>query len=404
MPIEVRPGRSDEVAAFAKAVGDAFGGEDETPEEIASWQARLGDRFFVAAEGASIVGGAADFPFRLSVPGGEVAAAGVTGVGVLPTHRRQGILTRLMRLELDAIAARGEPVAILWASEGGIYQRFGYGLAVLNGSFELPRARSAFRLPLEPRGRVRLIERAEAERRLPPLFERWRRTIPGAWARSAAWWKAILDDPEHRRRGDGPKFFALHEDVRGRPDAYAIYRIHPDWGASGPKNTLRVLEPIALGAAATRELWRYLCDVDLVGTIAGRFGPVDHPLLHLLAEPAALGLTISDGLWLRLVDVVTALEARGYGSAERNVLEVADAFRPGQAGRYAIDATGDRPAVTRTRGRADLALEAADLAAIYLGGIGPVQLAAVGRVTERTPGAIGRAGRMFRSQIPLWSP
>lgn len=403
MPIEVRPGREAEFRAYYAAVDTAFGGEDPTAEEIGAWHERLGDRFYVAADGQAIVGGAADFPFTLTVPGGEMAAAGVTGVGILPTHRRQGLLRRLMALQLDAVRSHGEALAVLWASEGSIYQRFGYGLATLNGSIELPRARSAFRLPIERRGRLRLIGRAETDRVLPPVFERLRVTTPGAWARTAAWWKEILDDPPKRRRGGGPKFVVLHEG-EGRPDGYAIYRIHEDWGGSGPHNTLRVLELIADGPVATQELWRYLCDVDLVGTISSRFGPADHPLLQLLADPRALGLRIADGLWLRLVDVARALEGRTYARAGRVVLEVGDAFRPDQAGRYLLEARATGARVTRTRARADLALDTSDLAAAYLGGTRFHSLARVGRVGERVPGAIERADSLFRSAVPPWSP
>ncbi|MGH2466775.1 MAG: GNAT family N-acetyltransferase [Candidatus Limnocylindrales bacterium] len=403
MPIEVRPGQEAEFSAYYAAVDTAFGGEDTTAAEIAAFHERVGDRFYVAADGQAIVGGAADLPFTLTVPGREIAAAGVTGVGILPTHRRQGLLGRLMALELDAIRSRGEALAVLWASEGSIYQRFGYGLATLNGSIELPRARSAFRPPAERQGRLRLIERAEADRVLPAVFERVRVTTPGAWARTAAWWKEILDDPQKRRRGGGPKFVVLHE-RDGAPDGYAIYRIQEDWDGSGPHDTLRVLELIADGPVATRELWRYLCDVDLVGTIAARLGPADHPLLHLLADPRALGLRIADGLWLRLVDLAAALEGRAYARAGRVVFEVRDAFRPDQAGRYLLEAGEGAARVTRTRARADLALDTSDLAAAYLGGTRFRSLAMVGRVLEQAPGAIERADSLFHSAIPPWSP
>lgn len=402
MTLEVRPGRPGEFEALARTVEAAFG-DEARPDEVASWARRLGDRFYVALEDGSPVGGAADFPFRLTVPGGEVAAAGVTGVGVLPTHRRRGVLTSLMRLELATVRARGEPLAILWASEGAIYQRFGYGLASFVASIELARARSAFREPVTPEGRVRLVPLAAAAASAAPIFERVRRTRPGAWARNDAWWSHLLDDSERRRRGGGPLFAAIHERA-GRADAYALYRIFADWRPSGPRSTLRIIEAVAEDPAATRELWRFLCDVDLVATVEARFEPIDHPLLLLLAEPRALQLTVGDGLWLRLVDVAAALTARGYAAADRLVLDLADRFVPSEAGRWALDTGGDRAVAARTEAPADLRLDTTDLAAAYLGGVSFRRLAAAGRVEPLTADALARADAQFASAAVPWSP
>ncbi|HEX5466351.1 MAG TPA: GNAT family N-acetyltransferase, partial [Candidatus Limnocylindrales bacterium] len=395
--------RPDELIPMCRAVDVTFGGAGLRDEEIASARERLGDRFYVASDEGIVVGGGADFPFQLTVPGGELPAAGVTWVGVLPTHRRRGLLTRIMGVALDAIASRGEPLAILWASESGIYQRFGYGLATLNGAVELSRARSAFRDAVEPAGRVRLIERAEADQLLPPLFDRLRPARPGFWARSAAWWKEILDDPEQSRRGAGRKFFALHE-VDGQPDGYATYRIQGDWDLTGPRCTLRLLELMADGPLPTRELWHYLCGVDLVGTIQARFGPVEHPLLDLLADPRALRLVEGDGVWLRFLDVGAALQGRRYGALDRIVLEVGDSFRPDQAGRYLLDASTAVPRVTRTDEPPDLALDTSDLGAAYLGRQALGRLAAVGRVRALQPGAVERADALFRTAVAPYSP
>jgi predicted acetyltransferase len=401
--IEVRPGERSEFVAYARAVERAFGGEEDTVEQLASWERRVDGRFYVAADGATMLGGAADFAFRMSVPGGSVATAGVTGVGIIPTHRRQGLLTRLMDLELRTIKARGEPVAILWASEAAIYQRFGYGLAARSGSLELARSRAGYLSPGPGQGSLRLVDQQEASRLFPPIFERVHVRYPGAWARDEHWWAAYLDDPESRRRGGGPKTYVVHE-RQGQPDGYAFYRVTTDWGASGPTSTLRVFEALGDDPSATRELWRYLCDVDLVETIVARGGAAEHPLLLLLADPRALRLNVADGLWLRLVDVAAALEARRYLAADRLRFELADAFRPDQAGTYLLETDGDRARASRTEGAVDLLLDTADLAAAYLGGTTFQALADVGRVIARTPGSIERADAMFRSPVYPWSP
>lgn len=403
MAIEVRPGERSEFMAYARAVERAFGGEEDTVEQLASWEQRIDGRFYVAADGATMLGGAADFAFRMTVPGGSVATAGVTGVGIIPTHRRQGLLTRLMDLELRTIKARGEPVAILWASEAAIYQRFGYGLAARSGSIELARSRTAYLSPGRSQGSLRLVDQSEASRLFPPIFERAHVRYPGAWARDEHWWAAYLDDPEGRRRGGGPKTYVVHERA-GKPDGYAFYRVTTDWAASGPTSTLRVFEALGEDPSATREVWRYLCDVDLVETIVARGGAAEHPLLLLLADPRALRLTVADGLWLRLVDVAAALESRRYGAADRLSLGVTDTFLPEEAGTYLLETGADTARASRTEGPVDLALDTADLAATYLGGTTFQALADVGRVIELAPGSIERADAMFRSPVYPWSP
>jgi predicted acetyltransferase len=402
---EVRAGRAGEFEAYARAISVAFG-EEFRADDTASWHARLGDRFHVAVDDGTIVGGAAAFAFRLTIPGGEIPVAGVTGVGIQPTHRRQGLLRRLMAAQLQDTRERGEPVAILWASEAPIYGHFGYGLALIDGSFELARSRAVFREPVAPSGRFRLLEPAEARRRLPPFYERLRTERPGMWARNDVWWEAILADPGHARQGGGPRYVAVHE-LDGQVDAYAQYRLHEDWDASGPHNRLRVHEWLADGSEATRQIWAYLLGVDLVGTIIGRFEPLDHPLLLLLADPRALRLTAHDALWLRIVDVAAALEERGYATADRLVLEIDDRFMADVAGRWVLDTTGDRARVERTDEPADLRLASADLASAYLGAISFHELAEAGLAVAApaapagadAPSALDRADALFRTPV-----
>src|SRR5262245_49535469 len=142
-----------------------FGRSKPTDEQIDSLARVLPpERVHAAWDGASVVGGAGAFPFELTVPGGRVRAGGVTAVAVLPSHRRRGILTGLMRAQLDDCRARGEPVAYLWATEDPIYTRFGYGIGSFAGEVELPRERSAFHRAFPPAGDVRLVRPLDAQK------------------------------------------------------------------------------------------------------------------------------------------------------------------------------------------------------------------------------------------------
>jgi predicted acetyltransferase len=405
----IRVPARDELQAYMSPIQLAFA-EDPSQAEIDDWLKVVeADRWLGAFEDEAseqVAGCASAHSVRLTVPGGQVAAAAVTGVGVRPDFRRRGILRTLMRRQLADVHERGEPVAALWASEGAIYQRFGYGLAAMDGHFEVAVERTAYARPRPPEGRVRIVSEQESADLIPTVYEAMRAQTPGALSRSEAWWRSgVLADPEYSRRGSSSKFRAVYE-ADGVAEGYAIYRVKEDWDHRGPRNVLEVREAVTTSARALRGLWRFLFEVDLVRIVKASRVPVPAPLQHLLAEPRALGLVVNDGLWIRLVDLPAALEARRWGCADSMVLEVADDFCPWNAGRWRVHATGDRGAavadVSRTDDAPDLVLATADLAAVYLGGIRPADLAAAGRIEELTPGAVDRATVMFSAQRTPW--
>ena len=190
MAVEIRIPREDEQQAWFQACETSFSGEIHEEDVERDSKMIPADRMFGAYDDGAIVGTSADLPMRLRIPGGELAAAGVTMVGVMPSHRRRGILTQLMRRQLDDVRGRGEPLAILWASEEPIYGRFGYGLATVKAAISADRDRIAFRSEPDSAGRVRLIDAEEAARVLPPIWDRARKEQPGLFARSSEWWKA----------------------------------------------------------------------------------------------------------------------------------------------------------------------------------------------------------------------
>ena len=400
MPFDVRPcADHDELVGALAAIGQYF---NWNPADGADRHTRNMpvERMHAAFDDGRIVGGAGSFRFDWSVPGGSVACAGITAVGVYPTDRRRGALTAMMRAQLDDVHERGEPIAALWASESTIYGRYGYGMASLAAWMELPRDRSAYAAPLERRGRVRLVEVDEAKGAFASVWERVRAARPAMFARSETWWQSrVLTDPPHWRDHPGPKRLALLE-IDGAPEAYAIYRHDPRWEGGSSTGKLLVLEALGATPQATAEMWRYLLDVDWMGSITGQLLPVDHPLLVLLAEPRRMGFRIGDRIWIRLVDVGAALAARSYAAGDPLVFDIADAFCPWNEGRWKL--AGGR--VDRTDEEPDLRCDVAVLGAAYLGGITFRQLADGGRVEELRPGAVARADVLFRSDRAPWCP
>lgn len=398
--MEIRPCEPDEVLAGLSPIFHYFG--RAPTEETAGSIGRLlpADRLHAAWEDGVAVGGAGAFPFELTVPGGRVGAAGVTVVGVLPTHRRRGVLRSMMRAQLDDIRERGEPVAFLWASEEAIYERFGYGLASLQGEIDLLRNHAAFAAPLERRGRIRLVDKEEAAKALPPIYERVAAETPGMFGRSADWWEIqLISDPEWRRRGRGEMQRAVLE-LDGEPAGYALYRMNPAFEYGSSSGVLEVIEALGTLPHAVAEIWRFLLDVDWMERVKSALLPIDHPLFLLLAEPRRMRFTVSDAPWVRLVDVEAALAARSYRGAEAVVLDVRDEFCPWNAGRWRVSADG----VAKVDAPAALALDVSAVGSVYLGGFTFAELSRAGKLEELVDGAAARADELFRRDRAPWCP
>jgi predicted acetyltransferase len=378
----IRAAEEADVPALMRADWGAFGGK---PSDAHIEQAREFlevDRLWVAEDGDRVVGSAGNLSLSLTVPGpATVPTAGVTVVGVLPTHRRQGILTALMARVADDARRRGEPVAALLASESTIYRRFGYGAAVFSSAVELDRTYASLRQPPDVTGRLRLLDAEEMAAVLPEVHERYRRQQPGEVSRSAGWWARYLEDPEDRRGGAGPRFAAVWEGDQG----YVSYRSTQGWDDGLPGFTLSIEQLVAVSPEVRAGLWQYCFGIDLVRVIKA-YLPLDDPLRWMLVDPRRLRTTsVTDFLWVHLLDVEAALSARNYAGDATLVVEVA-----GDA-RYRL--AGGR--CRRTDDVADLALAAPDLAAAYLGGVRFATLARAGLVSEHTAGAVARADALF---------
>jgi len=401
--IEIRTvANEQELREATAAIVHYFGREKPDEEWSTRWLKNFElERMVAALDGDSIVGGAGALSMRMTVPGGAaLGCAGVTVVGVLPTHRRRGILRSMMRQQLDDVHERGEPLAALWASEETIYGRYGYGLASLVTQLEIPVVHGAFHHGFERVGAVRLVEPDEAQQLMPQIYDVVRRRTPGMYERSAAWWEyRVLADPEDFRFGGSPKHLAVLE-VNGTPQAYAIYRLHVTFGTLGPETTLSTIEVLGVSPSATASIWRYLLDVDWTRTVSARLQPHDSPLFLLLTRPNQAGPKVFDGLWIRLVDVGAALSGRTYAADGSVVLDVRDRFCPWNEGRWKLE---DGRAA-RTDADGDLALDVADLASPYLGGFTFRDLANAHRVEELRDGAIARADAMFHTDAAPWCP
>lgn len=400
--IEIRRCPPDELPRVLHVLGTAFG-EPIPTDEVPRFQDVLpAERIFGGYDGTSLVGTGATFPFTMTVPGGTVPAAGVTLVGVSPTHRRKGIMSGVMRALIDDAHQRREPVAILWASEESIYQRFGYGLASNQGRIDIERERTRFLGDPPAVGRFRLISLEEAVDVLPPIYDAVLPTRPGMLARSPEWWRGhTLSDPQRHREGASGKFCCVCS-IDGVDRAYALYRTGGGWGEDGTAaGWVNVIEALAVDPVAYRAIWRFLFDIDLSQRTRAWFLPGDLPLTLMLEEPRRLRFAKSESLWLRLVDARAALEARSYLGEGSITFALSDEYCPWNNGEWTLHVQEGRGRI-EPGGEPELSLDAAALATVYLGGFSFSELQRALRVDECAEGAITRADSLFRTQVAPW--
>ncbi|MEV0413847.1 GNAT family N-acetyltransferase [Streptomyces sp. NPDC050448] len=411
MSADVRPIAASELPEWLQAVNTGFVRPERVTESDVAQRAKYTDLGrtlggFDAATGRCVAT-FRSFTQELTVPGGAtVPASAVTNVAVLPTHRRQGLLTRMMATELAAAKARGDVVSTLISAEYPIYGRYGYGPAASVTEWEIDVSRTG----LDPRwsgpadgGRIELVDVAEARTIGPVLHERLRAVSPGTVSRNARWWSLAsgLEETSHRPYKD--KFYAVYRTADGEPAGLAVYTSDDRWtDGKLPLNTVQVKDLIAVTPDAQRALWHFLCSIDWVLKVRTGYRAPDDLVAHLLPDPrAATIVTASDFLWLRVLDVVRALGARTYAVPGVLVLEVTDAAGPA-AGRYRLDAGAGECAVTEEP--ADLRLDVSALGSLYLGDESAVRLGALGQVVEERPGALALADAVFRTARRPWCP
>ncbi|GLY37366.1 UPF0256 protein [Amycolatopsis sp. NBRC 101858] len=393
--MEIRPTTEQDRDVFLDTLFTAFGRFPEPPaERDRVWSALEMDRalFAVTAEGRP-VGTTAAYSFELTLPGSVVTpASGVTAVGVLPSHRRQGVLTAMMRHHLDDARARGEFLSVLLCSEAVIYRRFGYGPATTTHRVTVARHQGAFAVPrggaVPVPGSIEVLRRAECTEVLEDVYDRYRRTRPGALSRPRHWWARGAGRPPV---SPASRYVAVHRDAGGVPDGYATYVIEGN-------GTMAVDETIAADDAVVSELARFLLGHDLATEVVFRQCPPGHPLRWQLADlRAARPSDETDWLWVRILDVPRALTARGWLTDGELVLEVDDPFA-GERGRHLLTVRDGKAECVPTDRDPDLSLDVSDLGSVYLGGTAPSTLVRAGHIRAHHPAVVPLADAMFRAE------
>jgi predicted acetyltransferase len=355
-------------------------------------------------DGEQLAGVGAMDGFEMSVPGGLLGLAGVLFIGVSPTHRRRGVMSRMIRHQLNTLHEAGlEPLAGLTASESAIYGRFGYGVASYGAWFTVPRHRAGLRpVPGVNDVRVRLVPTADSVEVCEEIHARQVGKRAGMLVRPDYWARAYGTDVEAWREGRSVLRTVLAE-RDGMAVGYARYRSKGDYASNGVAiGHADVSEIYADDAAGYAALAGYLLELDLIGGTKFLRQPLDSVLVHLLTDFRAAEMRVRDNLYLRLVDVDRALAGRTYAAPVNVVIELTDGLCSWNAGRWRL--TGDEKGASciRTEDAADLALDVRELASVYLGGSTLAALAQAGLITELRPGAVADASRAFATDLAPW--
>jgi len=402
MKINTRPIREDEALAFRAAVAAGFGEDFDGTTMPEEWFLELfpRERTVAAFDGDHMVGTLGAFPFRVTVPGGTgVPMAGTTVVTVAPTHTRRGVLTAMMNDHLADTIECGEPLAGLWASESVIYGRYGFGVATENHEIEIHQERVGIE---GEQGTVRLIDAGEAGTVLPDLYDAVRVRTPGMLTRDAAWWKIdVFFDPEKRRNGYSAQRYLLHE-TNGVPDGYGSYRQKGDWSTGFPNGTVRVREVVTTSASAHTGIWRFLTSIDLFPNIRYWNLPVDDPIRWKVPDHRRIERKRWDALYIRILDVVAALEARTYAVDGVLRLSVEDRFLPQVGGSFELTVTEGVGSCRRIDDApVDVTIGTSELASLFLGA-GSVHSMAEAGLVRGDRGSVTLLGRMFRGDVAPW--
>ena len=350
------------------------------------------DRSIMAFDGNHMVGNALSYEMDMYIPGGVSKIAAVASVSVQATHRRQGINRAIMKFQLEDIYSRGEPLAVLQATESIIYGRYGYGLASFESNLEIEKTRSAYAIEHVSSGQAYFIEESEAREIFPQIYSKAIKNRNGMVTRKENWWEFRFREPG--LKGGDPKSWFVKYQKNGQDDGYLRYTING--------TELNVIELIASTHEAYSSLWRICLDMDLVDVIKAEHRPADEELKWMLADPRRLIEHSSDRYWVRLVDVKSALSQRSYSMDGSLILKIQDKFLPWNQEIVELRCESGEVSCSTSDKNPDLILNAGDLGAVYLGGINFSTLLSANRIEELTQGSVNKANLMFSTSRKPW--
>lgn len=411
MSYQIRPwldGFADRKLALAAAqeLDETAFGEPMDPDDIESpiYEVLDDDRAWFVWDGDQIIGMCANFGLDTSTPGGELATAGVTFIAVRPTHRRRGVLRQMLEtLHADG-RTRNEPIASLWSADAAIYGRFGYGLATQLMSLSIPHLHGGLvSAPDDPSLRLRMVETSSDYEYVKPVYDSVRRLRAGMPQLTEAWNARHVFDPNRYRDGATRAMTVVAEDDQG-VRGYVRYAMKAEWPNGYAEGTVKISRLMSTDPAAHAALWRYCLSLDLMSQTKFWNAPVDDPIVTWLEHSRQSTRSVSDALWVRILDLPSALAGRTYARDIDLVLAVTDSDFDANAGSWQVSAGPEGASCTRTSASPDLSMDIRSLGAVLLGGPTLRSHGDAGWLTEHTAGALAAASEAFGASRAPWCP
>jgi len=403
---DIRTITEDDADLFRSRLSRGFGGDGDTDEDARTRFRAIFeyDRTFAAFDGEDIIGTGGAFSLQVTVPGGRIVPmGGTTVITVQPTHRRRGVLRALMDSHLQEVADRGEPIAGLWASESSIYGRFGYGPATYRHKAVIDGRAVEMAETFDGSSTVRLLDNDRAEPVIRSVYEAVRSTRTGMLTRSDSWWShRLMADVESWRGGKSARRYAVFGED-GEVSGYAVYRQKAKWEDFVADGEVDVVEVVTTTTAAHAGLWAFLTSIDLFPRIEYWNLPIDDPLPSLVTDQRRVRRSLVDALWIRLMDVPTALEARRYEADGSVTFETIDPAQSGRSATFRLEVADGNARCTAVQGAPDLTMRADVLGHLYLGGGNALTMARAGRISGDEP-SIRALHRLFRTDSMPWCP
>ncbi len=400
MAVEIRSIRPDEIEAYGRVVAYVFASEDGLEDELKGTQPEWTTCAFVDGK---LVSTFATLPFTVRLNGTAVPMGGVTAVGTLPEQRRRGLLRQVMTEALGTMRDRNQNLAILWASMGAIYQRFGYGLATAQVNYSFDPRYVGFRQAAPDVGHVELVPKDDSFPIIKQNYIQWATPRNLCIHRSTFMWTVNTLRPPKK---DALVYTAIYRNADGESRGHVVYSTEEHTTPEpAPSQVMTINDFVALDTDATRGLWDYIRRHDLVGRVNFRGAPEDDVVPDLLLEPRMLNRKTSDGIWMRVVDAEKALGQRPYGTRGELTLAIAgDTECPWNNGTYLLETDGPSAQVTRTDRNPDLTMSPNELASLIAGYRPATHFLRAGRLEEHREGAALRADAIFRAEHAPYCP
>jgi predicted acetyltransferase len=393
MSVEIRAVTADEMPQLDKIGSYAFANNEDRPEDQ---QTRIPEWTLCAFVDGQLAASHAAYPFRMRFNGAAANAAGVTAVSTYPEFRRQGLLRQIMEHTFPDQREQGQSIALLWASFGAIYPRFGYGAGTTQVHYEIDPRYAAFEDGDPSPGTVSLMAIDDAKEIMESGYIEHSRPRNLMLHRAPQMWQARRIERDKLKN-----HYAIYRNEAGEPRGYIQYttKWKDDGGIEpGPNQVLDIGDLIALDLEAYRGLWESLRKHDLVERITWRAVPEDDPMPSLLLESRELRRRTTDGVWLRVVDAEAALPQRPY--ADRGEITIAvtgDDLSEWNNGNFLLETDGERSEVTRTDREADITMPPRTLASLISGHDSATHLARAGLLEARDKQALRTADRLFET-------